>query len=519
MLEILQTEFWPAFPLLLVGLGAIFAVLFEALLPRHLRGIFQFGWTAIILAVALGWTIYNWMTDVYAVVAMGSLTLDGPTWLLWTMLLVFGFGALLLISERRAGGGDSAFTASASAVPGSQADREALAAHREHTEIFALLMFSLFGMMTFVSASDFITMFIGLEVLSFPLYIMCGMARRRRLLSHEAAMKYFLLGALSSAIFLYGFALLYGYSGSFEFATLDTAILLHSQSEWLLLAGLSMVSIGVLFKVGVVPFHSWVPDVYGGAPTPVTAFMAVCTKIAAIGGLARVLYVALGAMAWTWQLVLAVLAVLTMLIAGLVGLTQDNVKRMLAYSSINHAGFLIMGLLGAVVATGDRTGSLGSVLFYLIAYGFATLGAFGLVSIVQRGGQEATGFSSWQGLGRTNPVLAALMTLFLLSMAGIPLTGGFIGKLLVFVSAWQGGYRWLVFVAIIASLIAAGFYFKLLWVMYGKEPEDGEVVVVNPGVGTHLVVWIGALMTLVLGVFPGPTIDLINQAAGFLRIG
>lgn len=518
MLELFKSDFLPAFPVILVLLGGIIAVLVEAFVPRRQRGPVQVTLTALILLGALAWTIVNWADGTSGIVAATSLGLDGPTWVLWTMLLVFGLGSLLLFAERRVSSGETSFASAASSVPGSQAEREAIAAHQEHTEVYPLLLFSLTGMMIFVASNDLLTMFVGLEILSFPLYILCGLARRRRLLSQESSLKYFLLGALSSAIFLYGLSLLYGYAGSFEFGALAKAIGQLRQSDWLLLAGVGMVSIGVLFKVGAVPFHNWVPDVYQGSPTPVTAFMAVCTKIAAFGGLARLLYVGLGGLVWTWQLLLAAVAVLTMVVGGLVGLVQQDVKRLLAYSSIAHAGFIIVGVLGAVVASGGRIGSVGSVLFYLIAYGFATLGAFAIVTLVRRSGSEATGFSAWQGLGRRNPVLAALMTFFILSMAGIPLTGGFVGKIVVFISAWQGGYRWLVFVAVLASLITMAFYFKLVWVMYAKQPEDADVVVAVPSIGTNLVIWIGALGTLFLGVFPGPVMDLVAQASSFLRL-
>ena len=341
------------------------------------------------------------------------------------------------------------------------------------------------------------------------------------MLSQEAALKYFLLGALSSAFFLYGTALLYGYSGTFTLRGIDAAVTAHPEGRGLLLAGMALVGVGLLFKVGAVPFHNWTPDVYTGSPTPVTGFMAICTKFAAVIALMRVFYVGLGGVRWDWQPLFALIAVLTMLVGSIVALTQTDVKRMLAYSSIAHAGFILVAVTGAsTAATGLRPGGIGSVAavsVYLVAYGFATLGAFGLVTMVRKAGGEATSLAAWQGIGRSNPVVGVLMTLFLLSFAGIPLTGGFIGKLVAFTAAWQGGYSWLVVVAILLSLVAAFIYFRMIVVMFFREPVDSDVQVASASWMTWLVVWIGAIGTLVLGVWGGPLLTLAEKASVFLR--
>ncbi|MGI5950707.1 MAG: NADH-quinone oxidoreductase subunit NuoN [Brooklawnia sp.] len=515
-----MSEFLPAAPMLLVLVGATIGVVLEGAIPRLMRSTVQAAWTVLVLLAAIGWTLVNWTSVPLGIYALGSLSLDGPSWLSWLLLLVFALMATLLFAERRVGGGESPFAASVSAVPSSQSEREAIAARQEHSEVFPLLLYSVGGMMAFVSATDLLTLFIALEVFSFPLYILTGMARRRRLLSQEASLKYFLLGALSSGIFLYGIAMLYGYSGAFHFDAIDAAIQAGGQSQGLLLAGIALVAVGLLFKIGAVPFHNWVPDVYVGSPTPVTAFMAICTKMAATVGMLRLLYVALGAMRWDWQAALAVIAVLTMLIGSLVGLMQSDVKRVLAYSSVAHGGFILVAVVGAVTVESGlaegRVGSVSAALFYLAAYGFATLGAFAILTLVRRSGAEATSYAAWAGLGRRNPLLGGLMTFFLLSMAGIPLTGGFIGKVLVFVAGWTGGFGWLVVVAVVASLIAAGFYFRVIWVIFGQAPNT-ETAVVSPGMGTFAVIWIGAIGTLLLGVLPGPLMDVAGAAAGFLR--
>ena len=242
----------------------------------------------------------NWASGAEAVVAVDSLALDGPTYFMWTILIIFSAAALLMFAETKIENA-SVFAPQAAAVPGTVAEREAIRSRVEHTEVFPLALFAVLGMMLFPASNDLITMFVSLEILSLPLYLLCGLARRRRLLSQEAALKYFLLGALSSAFFIYGAAFLYGYSGSFTLSAIDDAMRNSTQGLGLLLAGMALLGVGLLFKFSAVPFHSWTPDVYAGAPTPVTGFMAACTKIAAVGALMRVFYVGLGADRWDWQ--------------------------------------------------------------------------------------------------------------------------------------------------------------------------------------------------------------------------
>lgn len=506
-------------PLVVLILGVVVAVLVEAFVPRPSRHSAQLAVSVASQLIALVFVTAGWH-DRPGRVVMGALSVDGPTRLMWALLLVFGLLAVLLHGERRIGGGASAFAPQANAVPGSLAEREAIAARQENTEIFPLFGMALFGMLILPAANDLLTMFIGLEILSLPLYVMCGLARRRRLLSQEAALKYFMLGALSSAFFLFGAALLYGYSGSFTLADVDTSITRSTQALSLLLAGAGLVSVGMLFKVGAVPFHSWIPDVYTGAPTPVTAFMAICTKVAAFGALMRVLFVALGGIRWDWQLLLAVVAVLTMVVGSLAGLVQDDVKRMLAYSSVANAGFILVAVVGAMApATGLQAGHIGSVsgtLFYLTTYGLANTGAFAILMTVRRAGGEATSLDAWRGLARRRPLLGAVMTLFLLSLAGIPLTGGFIGKLVAFTAAWQGGYGWLVLFAMAFALVTAAYYLRVVYVMYFSEPNV-DTDIVHPGWPTGIVITASAIGTLVLGLVPGFALGLFANAAEFLR--
>src|SRR5919107_861518 len=461
-----------------------------------------------------------------SIVAEGAIAVDGPSVFLWGTLLVLSFTSVLLFAERHVDGGVTAFAGQAAALPGTEAERQASTRGLEHTEVYPLMLFAVGGMMLFAASNDLLTMFVALEVLSLPLYLLCGLARRRRLLSQEAALKYFLLGALSSAIFLYGVALLYGYSGSFDLSAIDAALRTGTAPTGWLLAGMGLLGVGLLFKFGAAPFHSWTPDVYAGAPTAVTAFMAACTKIAAIGALMRVFYVGLGASRWDWQPLMAIVAVATMAVGSILAITQTDVKRMLAYSSIAHAGFIMTAFVGASQGvTGSASGSLtsvSSVMFYLVAYGAATVGAFALVTMVRDTTGEATLLSSWVGLGRRSPLAALVFSVFLLSFAGIPLTSGFIGKWSVFAAAWSGGAHWLVVVAVVISVIAAFFYIRVIVLMFFTEPDtapagSSEVRVIRPQVVTLVAVGVAVVATVGLGVFPGPVLDLAQQAGEFLR--
>jgi len=401
----------------------------------------------------------------------------------------------------------SSFAGQAAAVPGSTEEREGLLRGLVHTEIYPLTLFAVGGMLLFPAANDLLTMFVALEVLSLPLYLLCGLARRRRLLSHEAAMKYFLLGSFSSAFFLFGIAMLYGFSGSVSLATIATTVSSGTGSDTLLYAGIALVGLGLLFKIGAVPFHAWKPDVYQGAPTPITALMASCTVVSAFGALLRVFYVAFGTLSWDWRPAMWTIAILTMVIGAVIAITQTDVKRLLAYSSIAHAGFILTAVVSSSVD------GLSSSLFYLSTYGLTTVGAFAVITLVRDKGGEADHLSRWAGLGKRSPVVAGIFALFLLSFAGIPLTSGFVGKFAVFQAAIAGGDLALVVVGVVSSAIAAFFYARVIVLMFFSDPvPDGPVVAV-PSVFTGIAVGVGALSAVVLGVFPEPVLSLANHAA------
>jgi NADH-quinone oxidoreductase subunit N len=379
-------------------------------------------------------------------------------------------------------------------------------------------MFAVGGMLLFPASNDLLTMFVALEVLSLPLYLLSGLARRRRLLSQEAALKYFLLGAFSSAFFLYGVALLYGYAGTVRLSGIAEAVSAEAGSESLLLAGTGLLAVGLLFKVGAAPFHSWTPDVYQGAPTPITGFMAACTKVAAFGALLRVFYVALGGLAWDWKPVMWAVAILTMVVGSVFAITQTDVKRMLAYSSIAHAGFILTGLVAteAVGGSGEPAG-VSSVLVYLAAYGFSTIAAFAVVTLVRDAAGEATHLSQWAGLAKRSPLTAVVFTFLLAAFAGIPLTSGFTAKFAVFSAAWDGGAEVLVVIGVLMSAIAAFFYFRVVVLMFFSPPAPDGPSVVVPSPLTTLSIALGAGVTLLLGVYPTQVLELAAEASQFVR--
>jgi NADH-quinone oxidoreductase subunit N len=306
-------------------------------------------------------------------------------------------------------------------------------------------------------------------------------------------------------------ALLYGYAGSVRFADIAAAAKAGTGSDVLLMAGVGLLVVGLLYKGSVGPFHLWTPDVYQGAPTPVSAFMGAATKFAAFAALLRVVQVALGPLAWSWKPVLMVVAVVSMAIGAFFGVIQQDLKRMLAYSSVAHAGFLLLGVMSIT----ER--GVTATLFYLLTYGFATIGGFNLLLMVRRGEMEATRVGDWAGIGKRSPLLAATMTVFLLSLAGIPLTSGFIGKLVIFTAAMNAGMGPLVVIAMIATVVTAFFYLRVIVMMYFAEPPaavaaDGTAAprVVMPSTLTLVAVGLCALLTVALGIVPQPVLDAMR---------
>jgi NADH-quinone oxidoreductase subunit N len=499
-------------PMLILFGAACVGILLEAFLPRAVRQPVQVVLALVALLGSLVAVIVQAVTSEGIPVITGgtAVAIDGPALFLQGSLAVLGLVSVLLLADRSTEAG-GVFTAQAAVTAGTESDRAQAASPFMQTEVYPLAIFSLGGMMLFCCSNDLLVMFVALEVLSLPLYLLCGMARRRRLLSQEAAVKYFLLGAFASAFFLYGVALLYGYAGSVKLADIFTAVSGSGKSPLLLLLGMAMLLIGLLFKAGVAPFHSWTPDVYQGAPTPVTALMASCTKVAAFGGILRVFYVALAGAKWDWRPIMIGIAILTMLVGAVLAVTQTDIKRLLAYSSIANAGFI---LTGTVALTKD---GISSTMFYLAAYGFTTIGAFAIVTLVRDADGEATHLSRWAGLGRRSPRFAAIFAFFMLAFAGIPLTSGFTSKFAVFSAAAGGGAVPLVILGVLASAVIAFPYLRVIVLMYLSEPAADAPTVTVPGGFTSASLTLGALATLLLGVAPQPLLDLANQAAVFVR--
>lgn len=524
-------EYTQLTPVLIVLGAALVGILFEAFLPRKARYYAQVFLTVVALAAAFAAVVAlaagHYGTTKAHIAAMGAIAVDGPALFLQGTILLTAIAAVFTFAERKLdpeahGNRTDSFVAQAASTPGSDSEQAAVKAGFTTTEVFPLVLFAVAGMLVFPAANDLLTLFVALEVFSLPLYLLCALARRKRLMSQEAAVKYFLLGAFSSAFLLFGIALLYGYAGSVSYSRIaevvdgtvtnvDPALAGTMGNDALLLIGGAMILMGLLFKVGAVPFHMWTPDVYQGAPTPVTGFMAAATKVAAFGALLRLLYVVLPGLRWDWRPVMWAIAIVTMLGGAIVAITQTDIKRLLAYSSIAHAGFI---LAGVIASTPD---GVSSVLFYLGAYSFVTVGAFAVVTLVRDAGGEATHLSKWAGLGRRSPLVAAVFAVFLLAFAGIPLTSGFSGKFAVFKAAADGGASGLVVVGVISSAIAAFFYIRVIVVMFFSEPKaDGPTVAV-PSPLTMTTIAVGVAVTVVLGIAPQYFLDLAGQAGTFVR--
>ncbi|UKJ63925.1 NADH-quinone oxidoreductase subunit NuoN [Cellulosimicrobium cellulans] len=576
---------------ILVVLGAgVVGVLIEAFVPARLRRTTQVVLALLATAAAFALVVVLWRDPAvqgsdgapYGVrVLGGSMVIDPFGLAIQGIVVLLAFLAILVIADKTSTGQD-AFAPSAAAVPGSPYEDLTRRKGLEQTEVYPLVLFAVGGMMIFPATGNLLVMFVALEVLSLPLYVLSAMARRRRLLSQEASFKYFLLGAFASALFVFGVALVYGFAGSVDLVEVYQSLANPAgplaTMPGLVVVGVLLILAGLLFKIGAAPFHAWTPDVYQGAPTPITGFMAACTKAAAFGALLRVLYVvslglAQSSLATREDLFVAlwIVTLLTMVVGTVVGAVQTDVKRLLAYSSIAHAGFILVGVVGFSQL------SLRASVFYLLVYGLATVGAFAVVTLVREtapvrervpvavsagaAGTDATGdatdnatdgateqpvavlgeathLAQWAGLGRRSPWLAGVFSLFLLSMAGIPLTAGFVAKFTAFGAAIAGpdgqggGSTWvLAVVGVLASAVAVFFYVRIIVLMFFTAPSGGPAdgaegdgaTVEGPGVTvvrstgpTTIAIAVCALGVLLLGVFPSPVLDLAAEAVKFV---
>ena len=379
-------------------------------------------------------------------------------------------------------------------------DRQGLA----QGEYYALLLLSTAGMSVMAAATDLMVLFVGLEVLSMPLYVLVGL-KRGQAESNEAGLKYFLLGAFASAFLLYGIALTYGAGGSTALSAVAAGLAADSSPGLLALAGLGLILVGFGFKVALVPFHAWTPDVYQGAPTSVTAFMSVGAKAAGFAALGRALAIAFPGLLTEWSPLLAILATLTMTLGNVGALRQTDLKRLLAYSSVAHAGYLLVGLAAANEA------GLASVLFYLLAYSFMNVGAFAVVIAAERADGGDVTVESVAGLGARKPGLAAGMAVALLSLAGMPPLAGFMGKFYLFRAAVEADLIWLAVVGVINSVISVYFYLKVIVAMYLREPDGGELVKTCPLVGATVTA--SVLGIVILGSLPSLMLALAEMSA------
>ena len=556
-------------PMLIVFGAAVLGVLVEAFAPRGGRRRIQLGVAAAGLLGALAALIVVGVNitraDRQGRSAMsGAVVLDRPALFLQGLLIVVSLLAVAFMAERglervvtpstrRVSNGPGAvarealsdrrsrdrskvadesadmFTPSGASVPNSVEEFDATRAGGVTTEVFPLTLLAVGGMMLFVACGDLLTMFVALEVFSLPLYLLCALSRRRRLLSQEASLKYFLLGAFSSAFFLFGVAFVYGGTGTLSLSEIGTALnsAKGDAALGLPLIGLALLAVGLLFKIGAVPFHAWVPDVYQGAPTPVTAFMAAATKIAAFGSLLRVFTVGFGAVVDDWRPALWVIATITMLDGAILAVTQSDVKRLLAYSAVTHTGFILLGLIAY-----DSAG-ISATLLYLAAYAFSTFGAFATVAVIRepdstalhspthapsphRSGREATAIVQWAGLGRRYPLVGAMFSMYLLAFAGIPLTSGFVAKFDVFAAVAGSGGAVLVVIGVLSSAIAAYFYVRIIVAMFFAEVPVDAPHVVRPSVLTTVPIALCTAVTILLGFFPQPLLTLVGTAGTFL---
>jgi NADH-quinone oxidoreductase subunit N len=491
-------------PMMIIFGAAVLGVLVEAFVGKARRAAIQLTLTLSALSLSL-LQLWNIRDKFSTTAAVGAVVIDRAGIFLQATILILAIVAVLLVADQ------DNFVSKASAIPGSAEEAEAIKTGDQQTEIYPLFLFAVVGMMLFPVSNDLLTLFVALEVFSLPLYLLAGLSRRRRLLSQEAALKYFLLGAYSSAFFLFGAAFLYGYSGTLSISGIAQAIAAGAGNNIFVLLGIIFISVGLLFKISAVPFHSWTPDVYQGAPTPITGFMAACTKVAAFGAILRMFYVGFADVYTEWRPIITTIAVITMIFGSVVAITQRDIKRMLAYSSIAHAGFLLTGVVAL-----NKDG-LAAALFYLFAYGMATIAAFGIISLIRNSAGEVTDLNNWVGLGKRSPLIAGAFAFLLLSFAGIPLTSGFVGKFAIFSAAYQSGNIGLVVVGVLSSAIAAFFYIRVIIMMFFSDPQNDSVSIIIPTVKSRIAISTATISSVVLGIAPSLLLNSATSFANFIK--
>tara|TARA_R110001599_G_scaffold64023_3_gene178486 strand:- start:58837 stop:60321 length:1485 start_codon:yes stop_codon:yes gene_type:complete len=472
----------PVLPEIFLSIAIVGILLIDLFLSDAKRHItYGLSILAIAICAAMNWNDFAAGTTVYA---FNNMFVSDP---MSNLLKVFSYiaVALTLVYSRRY-----------------VIDRQMMNSHLGG-EFYVLALFTLLGQMVMISANNLLIIYLGLEMMSLPLYALVAL-RRDNAVATEAAMKYFILGALASGFLLYGISMLYGATGSLDLTEIATAAFSGAVNKPVLIFGLVFIVCGLAFKLGAVPFHMWVPDVYQGAPTAVTLLLGGAPKIAAFAMTIRLLVEALPALIIDWQQMLTILAVLSMAIGNITAIVQTNIKRMLAYSTISQIGFVLLGVLSGVVtsADGSSNNGYGAAMFYIISYVLTTLGVFGLIMLLARAGFEADNIDDFKGLNQRSPWFALIMMIFMFSLAGVPPVVGFYAKLSVLQAVLSTGQVWLAVVAVLFSLIGAYYYLRVVKVMYFDEPIDTSPIVSTSDVRVALS--LNGMAILVLGILPGP---------------
>ncbi len=468
-------EYAPLIPQLVLVIAGMLIMLLEPFTaPEHKS---RLGQIAIVATAVASYALkLQWSHHPHALFH-GMFLVDGYTYFFqWLFLIITGVSVLIAMRFN---------------------ERESI----NRGEYYALLLFACSGMSLMAASGDLILTFLGIEILSIATYILAGF-KRSDARSNESSLKYFLLGSFATAFLLYGIALIYGTTGSTNYLVIREVASLQGSVQITTLVGMGLLLVGFGFKVAVVPFHTWVPDVYEGAPSPVTAFMIVGPKAAGFAALVRVLVQALPGLGRDWTAILWVVSILTMCLGNVVAVLQTNVKRMLAYSAIAHAGYILVGIVA-----NSRTG-FGAVLFYLLVYTVMNLGAFSIVLSLSHKGDARVNLQDYTGLGRKAPFAAAALSLFLISLAGFPLTGGFIGKFYLFSAAIQKGYIGLAVTGVLNSVLSVYYYFHLIVIMYMSEPYQGQPDPDPISPPVMAIVAIGVVGILWLGVDPAMFLNL-----------